>query len=78
MEFSGSAVGCASAELSAAETLSAAEESLSGALTWGALWQAVSIPMQRNAASADLIFLVILMIPILSLFPRRAASSRPP
>ena len=48
------------------------------ALTWGALWQAVSIPMQRTAASADLIFLVILMIPVLSLFPRRGASSRPP
>ena len=78
VEFSGSAVGCASAELSAAETLSAAEEALSGALTWGALWQAVSIPMQRTAASADLIFLVILMIPVLSLFPRRGASSRPP
>ena len=84
VEFSGSAVGCAWAvgsalvELSAAEALSTAEEALSGALTWGALWQAVSIRMQRNAASADLIFLVILMIPILSLFPRRAASSRPP
>ena len=77
-EFSGSAVGCASAELPAAEALSAAEEALSGALTWGALWQAVSIPMQRTAASADLILLVILMIPVLSLFPRRGASSRPP